>query len=513
MADRKITDLTALAAGSQATGDLLTIVDVSEGAAADKNKKITVESLFKGVPGTVGIGTSSPATRLDVQSSAATAVRINSSSSSHFGQLQLQTSSQFIIGYAGSHGSQPNQLSLKNNVGDISFFTNSNERLRIDSSGNVGIGTTSITEKLTVFSNNDSSAVDNGLAVYRSAGDDKVNINCQGGAARFISDGGSSYIPTRFGRYDGTTLATDVTIDTAGNLGIGTTSPSQSWTGGSSRTQQLSGLSGQITVLRVNEAGGTGGDLQLVSSTSAEAAVYNFANGPLRFGTNSAERMRIDTGGNLGLGTTSPSTRLEVVGNTTPQLKVGMANDADRASLMHNGSDLYLGTTAGSLIFRTASNTERMRIQSAGGISFNGDTAAANALDDYEEGTWSPQFANQAKSTANISSQPAGMHGSYTKIGNRVFFNCWINGSMTTTETTNRVRVINLPFPAASSGDAYSALSFWNYGGFSTYRDEVVVRNQNGDDTIIFQRYGADLTFNDIVKSGINMMVSGHYRV
>ena len=44
MADRKITDLTALAAGSQATGDLLTIVDVSEGAAADKNKKITVES-------------------------------------------------------------------------------------------------------------------------------------------------------------------------------------------------------------------------------------------------------------------------------------------------------------------------------------------------------------------------------------------------------------------------------------------------------------------------------------
>ena len=42
MADRKITDLTALAAGSQATGDLLTIVDVSEGAAADKNKKLSL---------------------------------------------------------------------------------------------------------------------------------------------------------------------------------------------------------------------------------------------------------------------------------------------------------------------------------------------------------------------------------------------------------------------------------------------------------------------------------------
>ena len=67
MADRKITDLTALAAGSQATGDLLTIVDVSESAAADKNKKITVESLFKGIPGNVGIGNTSPASGLDIR--------------------------------------------------------------------------------------------------------------------------------------------------------------------------------------------------------------------------------------------------------------------------------------------------------------------------------------------------------------------------------------------------------------------------------------------------------------
>lgn len=48
MADRKISDLTALT--TPATGDLLPIVDVSETAAADKNKKITVQELFKGVP-------------------------------------------------------------------------------------------------------------------------------------------------------------------------------------------------------------------------------------------------------------------------------------------------------------------------------------------------------------------------------------------------------------------------------------------------------------------------------
>ena len=66
MADRKITELTALAAGSQATGDLLAIVDVSETASSNKNKKITVESLFKGIPGNVGIGTSSPSTAFHI---------------------------------------------------------------------------------------------------------------------------------------------------------------------------------------------------------------------------------------------------------------------------------------------------------------------------------------------------------------------------------------------------------------------------------------------------------------
>ena len=79
MADRKITELTALAAGSQATGDLLAVVDVSETAAADKNKKITVESLFKGIPSNVGIGTSSPARPLGILSSQISA-RFESSS-------------------------------------------------------------------------------------------------------------------------------------------------------------------------------------------------------------------------------------------------------------------------------------------------------------------------------------------------------------------------------------------------------------------------------------------------
>jgi hypothetical protein len=48
MANRKISDLTALTA--PATGDLLPIVDISEAAAADKNKKITFGELFASIP-------------------------------------------------------------------------------------------------------------------------------------------------------------------------------------------------------------------------------------------------------------------------------------------------------------------------------------------------------------------------------------------------------------------------------------------------------------------------------
>ena len=129
MADRKITDLTALAAGSQATGDLLTIVDVSEGAAADKNKKITVESLFKGIPSNVGIGTSAPSSPLHVKNTGSTACR-------------------FILENTGSASDDSTQIWSQNN--DLAFNTNDSERMRIDSSGLVGIGESSPTQMLVI---------------------------------------------------------------------------------------------------------------------------------------------------------------------------------------------------------------------------------------------------------------------------------------------------------------------------------------------------------------------------
>ena len=88
-----------------------------------------------------------------------------------------------------------------------------------------------------------------------------------------------------------------------------------------------------------------------------------------------------------------------------------------------------------------------MRLRSSGGPTFNGDTAAANALDDYEEGTWTPGIAFSGNS---VGVTYAVAQGFYTKIGKVV--HC--NGNMTLSSagsSTGGVTITGLPFTVANS--------------------------------------------------------------
>ena len=87
--------------------------------------------------------------------------------------------------------------------------------------------------------------------------------------------------------------------------------------------------------------------------------------------TAGSERLRITSAGDVGIGTDIPAKALEVTNNTTPQFQVGMSNNSARASLMHNGSHLYVDTTTGDQIFRTGSTNERLRITSGGKVGIN----------------------------------------------------------------------------------------------------------------------------------------------
>jgi hypothetical protein len=119
------------------------------------------------------------------------------------------------------------------------------------------------------------------------------------------------------------------------------------------------------------------------------------------------------------------------------------------------------------LVFSTTADgastpTERMRITNDGylrlagaGIQFNGDTAAANALDDYEEGTWTPSVEFGGATTGITYN---GRQGYYVKTGKVVhvwlYFNMSSKGSATGTAT-----VAGLPF--TSEDFNVSGLTNW----------------------------------------------------
>ena len=108
--------------------------------------------------------------------------------------------------------------------------------------------------------------------------------------------------------------------------------------------------------------------------------------------------------------------------------------------------DMVFYTNAGS-----ASLTEELRILKSGGITFNGDTATANALDDYEEGTWTAAF--------NCNSGSVGINASYnlcsyTKIGHRVFVQgAIIVGSVSS--PSGWLTITGLPFTPNAGGSEY----------------------------------------------------------
>ena len=133
--------------------------------------------------------------------------------------------------------------------------------------------------------------------------------------------------------------------------------------------------------------------------------------------------------------------------------------------LNEDGADttqMYLRTASNEAAIQVATNhpfkiqtnnTERLRITTdayvrlaagTGGIQFNGDTAAANALDDYEEGTWTPSIDIGGLTTGITYSQ---QNGIYTKIGDVVTAGCRILLSNKGT-ATGSVRIDGLPFAA-----------------------------------------------------------------
>ena len=118
----------------------------------------------------------------------------------------------------------------------------------------------------------------------------------------------------------------------------------------------------------------------------------------------------------------------------------------------------------------SATPTEKMRVMPSGGITFNGDTSTANALDDYEEGTWTPVLISGG-STNPTGGGALTPYGSYTKVGNRVTVTFYVGRSWTNTPA-GQIFVSGLPFVVenVNGNTTYTQVSVYNinFGGGMT---------------------------------------------
>jgi len=273
----------------------------------------------------------------------------------------------------------------------------------------------------------------------------------------------------------------NVVIDANGKLGIGTTVPSELFTVNGADKSALIRTSNAVGTAKLKfEADGTNyGGVGLENT----AIVFRCSNN-----SSPTERLRIDSSGNVGINKTNPSSALDVNGvveindpslSTDAKLivKGNDTNNHDIIALYSNAStrgsfairtgtsispSFLMGTRGSSetLAFMTDS-TERLRVTD-NGLTFNGDTAAANALDDYEEGSFDVNYKTGAAGGNTLSAGAyASTGGLYTKIGNMVHFQIRIKCSSHTVQG-GQIVIEGLPFTHISSvvgSGAYIAAS------------------------------------------------------
>jgi hypothetical protein len=143
-----------------------------------------------------------------------------------------------------------------------------------------------------------------------------------------------------FAIYDSAATATRMLIDTSGNVGIGTSSPDVSGWGRAVRLQGASNAAYEVTDGTVVT--------QLIAAAGAFGIVGTQTNHPLLFRTNNTERARIDTSGNLLVGTTSANAKVTVQ-TTTNQRSIQLdATDSSTFTDIIIYANGYRNTTNGS---------------------------------------------------------------------------------------------------------------------------------------------------------------------
>jgi hypothetical protein len=179
----------------------------------------------------------------------------------------------------------------------------------------------------------------------------------------------------------------------------------------------------------------------------------------------SADTIAFAEGGVEALRITSTA-QLQATGASDVRLTLGSSGTAgtnDSNHIRGDGTSLKFMNASGGVTIFENNGTERFRITN-NGVTFNGDTVAANALDDYEEGTWTPTWAFGTSGSVSYQSQV----GTYTKIGRCVYITCRIAVN-TTSSPSGQAFLRGLPFvPATVSTQRVYGVSVSRAGSWTT---------------------------------------------
>jgi len=183
--------------------------------------------------------------------------------------------------------------------------------------------------------------------------------------------------------------------------------------------------------------------------------------------------------------------------------KIGASIIHERPASSLDDSDLVFKTSTSN-----ANATERMRILHSGGLTFNGDTAAANALDDYETGTWTPTVTQGGSGLTTAGTAV------YIKIGKFVHTSFYVTGFSST--TTDSIKFGGLPFTTHNDAQTSGSV-MWQNINIPTGRTQIVSYVPANNTEIRLYALGDNTTWHHVTGSNtgtsFNAIINIQYRI
>jgi hypothetical protein len=401
----------ALALGSAGTPSLKFTGDTNTGIYSPGADQVAISTngtgrLFVDASGNVGVG-AAPVVPLDIQQAQATQ-RLYSTTGTNTSHIQFRnTGGIAYVGLdsstGGSFGAAYGLSLAHTGAYPITFVTNGLERMRLDSSGRLGLGTSSPSSKLSVNSGAANTFAANFYGPLATSDSVLLGVSDDGATKAGIGfqrlDGfrrGSFFI---FNNNDanastnGSISDARLTITSAGLVGIGTSSPERPlhvigtgrFDNGAIDSVYTGTTTGdQLGIFRTYGVGaGVTGEVDLIGRLESGSLSNSYFSINTTFSGVIGERLRVDSSGRVGIGTTSPSTTLDVEGN----IAFGdTSTGAAIISTVKGGNSIYFGvdnstgsvfgtgtayspviyTGAAAPITFSNSGTERARIDSSG---------------------------------------------------------------------------------------------------------------------------------------------------